>query len=180
MTTAGFGTLDGLPASVLAAQEREQRLEDREARRQAAEDEAAIEARRDQAIAAYVAAASARGETIGATDIARGDLGRTLDEILAGASGELADRVPAHQREHDWDEIIVDATMVRRSRREYDASGYETDRLLRQATELHRDFVAVRARHDYPAAVERARKSSTEVAQRGAYGDDGAYPEIRR
>lgn len=178
--TAGFGTLDWLPAGVLARQERETRAEERQARQEQAEQEAAAEQAHDRAVAAYMGAALARGEDVGAADVIAGNTGRTLDDVLAGASGELADRIPVGQRgERDYDELIVLGQTVQRSHR--GASGdYEIGRLLDQAGQLHRDLIATRARYDYPAAEARARAKSTAELERAEYREYGYYPDIVR
>ena len=171
--TAGFGTLDWLPAGVLARQERETRAEERQARQEQAEQEAAAEQAHDRAVVA-------RGEDVGAADVIAGNTGRTLDDVLAGASGELADRIPVGQRgERDYDELIVLGQTVQRSHR--GASGdYEIGRLLDQAGQLHRDLIATRARYDYPAAEARARAKSTAELERAEYREYGYYPDIVR
>ena len=70
MTAAGFGVaMDWLPPSVIARQEREARAEERQAKAEAAEREAAAETAHDRAIAAFMAAAVARGEDVGAADV---------------------------------------------------------------------------------------------------------------
>ena len=131
--TAGFGTLDWLPAGVLARQERETRAEERQARQEQAEQEAAAEQAHDRAVAAYMGAALARGEDVGAADVIAGNTGRTLDDVLAGASGELADRIPVGQRgERDYDELIVLGQTVQRSHRGARGAS-EIGRLLDQA-----------------------------------------------
>jgi hypothetical protein len=97
-TLAEFGTCDWLPASVQRAQAAEDQQERREARRAEAEREGHAEAARDQATAAYMAAAASRGEDVTAMDAVNGNIGRTVSEVLAGNAG-LADRIPKEHRE---------------------------------------------------------------------------------
>jgi hypothetical protein len=130
--------------------------------RQKASEEFAEEAH-DKAVAAHMAGAIARGEPVGALDVMTGNIGRTVTEVLT-ANAELADRVPKEHRDPvNYVGDTGDYFPVQRSRRETAEPGeYVRDRQLRQADELHRDFVAARARYDYGGAVEAARAKQAE------------------
>jgi hypothetical protein len=139
---------------------REERDRQREAERRA-------EDARDRATAAYLAGALMRGEQPGAMDVMTGDIGRTVDEVLAG-SGELADRVPKEHR--DPVNYIGDTGgAARRSQSRGDgwpSSAYAVDSLLARADQAHRDFVAARARYNYRAAEAAARDKADPYVER--------------
>jgi hypothetical protein len=88
-----------LPAQsrrMLAEEQREDDSQEREAKRARV---ARHEQLADRAIATAVSEAAARGEYVSPVDAVNGRIGRTLEEILLGAAGEVADRVPKPLRE---------------------------------------------------------------------------------
>ena len=137
-----------LPGSVLRAQY----LEDVEAAKQARAEKRARADRADEAhnkaVAAYMTGAAMRGEAVSAVDAANGNIGRTVAEVLSGATGELADRIPAHQRgERDY-ELLDAGEPVIRARYDdgWPSSSYEADSMLRRAEGLHGDLVRAQSR----------------------------------
>jgi len=87
--------------------------------------------------------------------------GRTFGEVVEVMNGDfrLADR--RARKDHLQGQIEMGAVEIiglppvppeTAQRAEARARRYADDRLLRQAQELHREFVAVRARHDYGGA----------------------------
>ena len=139
-----------LPAPVQRAQAIEAQAEAKLARAEKRDREERAERAHDDAVSAYVAGAAMRGEVVSAMDLAAGNVGRTLAEVLSGATGELADRIPVHERgERDY-ELLDAGEPVLRSGRRYDdgwpSSSYEADSMLRRAADLHTDLVMVQAR----------------------------------
>jgi hypothetical protein len=66
-----------------------------------------------------------------------------------------------------------------RARSAWPESEYQLDRQLRRADELHRDYVAARARYNYGAGIEAARaKSSGDAAVRARQAQDVAGYEL--
>jgi hypothetical protein len=57
----------------------------------------------DRAVAAAISEAARRGEYVSPVDAVNGRIGRTVEEILLGAQGEVADRVPKPLREPNPD-----------------------------------------------------------------------------
>ena len=95
--------LSWLPAQsrrFLAAEQREDDSQEREARRARV---ARHEELANRAIAAHISEAAARGEYVSPVDAVNGRIGRTVEEILLGARGEVADRVPVALREPNPD-----------------------------------------------------------------------------
>jgi hypothetical protein len=138
-----------LPASVRRRQAVEEQAERRAERAQRAEQADRVEQAHDRAVAAYMAGAAQRGETVSAMDAATGNIGRTLAEVLSGATGELADRIPKGERGPRDYEILGAGEPVIRSRRYDDgwpSSSYECDSMLRRAENLHRDLVMTQQR----------------------------------
>jgi hypothetical protein len=184
---AGFG-MSWLPAAAQGRIEAEERAEEREARRAEAEREVQREQRHESAMAAYAAAAGERGEVVSALAIARGEVaGRTVGDVFADALA-AADREDARsasrQRREDGDVVFIDSEprIHGVSRSAWPASEWELDRTLRQASELHRDLVAVRARYDYPAAEMAARAKTGEARElaRRYQAQNGYSGEITR
>jgi hypothetical protein len=169
-----------IPERAQRAQAAEDARERAEARRAEAERAEAAEDARERALGAYKAQAELRGEVVSALALATGEVGRSLDDILTAARGDLA-RDYAPQRPVDerfWTEPVIHA-----SRSAWPESEYAVDRQLRRADELHRDFVAVRARYSYPAAEEAARSKSDAVrsSRRVPMIDrPGGYGEVTR
>jgi hypothetical protein len=159
---AGFGAAAFLPPGVLRQQAIEDRQEAREAREAQRAREAAAEQAHDRAVAAFMAGAAARGEDVPAMAAAAGNIGRTLAEVLSGATSELADRIPAGERgPRDYELLGAGEPVIHASRSSgWPSTVYEVDSLLRRASGLHGDLQAARARRDYPAALEAARAKS--------------------
>jgi hypothetical protein len=88
------------------------------------------------------------------------DIGRSLEDILTAARGNLA-RDYAPQK--PVDERFYAEPVIHASRSAWPESEYALDRQLRRADELHRDFVAARARYHYPAAEVAARAKQDAV-----------------
>lgn len=149
-----------LPAGVQRRQAVEDQAERREAR-QAERDRAdRQEQAAERALGAYRAAAEARGESIGAVELATGQgLGRGLDDIFSDAIA-AADHEDARQaaRAHREAGIEPEHIMVGRSDG-WPSSAYEAGRMVRQAGQLHRDLVMTQAR---------------EASRRGRFGEHAA------
>ena len=147
--TAGFGWL---PASVQRRMAVEDQAERREARDAEREREARREEAADKTLAAYRAAAEARGEVVSAMALATGQgIGRSIQDVFgdALAASEREDgRAAARQRHEDGDVVYIDREpqIQGASRSAWPESEYELNRMLRQADELHRDRVAYVAR----------------------------------
>jgi hypothetical protein len=185
----GFGWLPPSVARRMAAEEQRERREAREAERAR---QAHAEAAQDRAVALYAAQAQARGEDLGAMQLASGrGLGRTVEETLADAvaaadhqdarEGARAKREAGAELAH----VEVGHVEVGRSAGRPDgwpSSSYELERMIREAQGLHRDLVAVRARYDYPAAREAARAKSSDgfIERAEDRGQDGRVPMIYR
>jgi hypothetical protein len=158
--------LSWLPAGVARRQALDEAQHSRElAREESArkkESERRAEDAYDKAVAAHMADSIARGEPVGALDVMRGGIGRTVSEVLT-ANAELADRVPKEHR--DPVNYVGDTgAPVQRSRGDgWPSSEYQVDSLLARADRLHRDFVAARARHDYAGAAEAAQAKQDAV-----------------
>jgi len=153
MTETGFG-MDFLPPSVQRRMAVEDAAEAKQARQEKQEREVRREQLHDSALQAYRAAAEARGEVVSAVALATGQAGgRSLadifDSVIAAADQEDA-RQGAQERSgrDDWGYV---------GRSAWPGSEYELDRTINRAQELHRDLVAYRGRHDYPAAQDAAR-----------------------
>jgi hypothetical protein len=95
------------------------------------------------------------------------DIGRSMPDIFADAlaAGDREDaRAAAIERR-----LAGSGEFIGVSRSDgWPESPYEADRMLRRADDLHRDLVAVRARHDYAGAVEAARAKSDPFIERAA------------
>ena len=143
----GFGAGAWLPPSVRRAQEIEQRAEDREAREAERERLDRAEAAHDRAVAAAVAAAVSRGEDVSVLDAAQGLIGRSVEDVLAGATSELAYRIPKAERgERDYELLDAPEPVIRSRSDGWPESGYSADRLIQQASDNHRWLVAYQAR----------------------------------
>lgn len=95
--------LSWLPAQsrrLLAAEQKEDDSQEREAKRARV---ARHEQLANRAIATYISEAAARGEYVSPVDAVNGRIGRTVEQILLGAQGEVADRVPRPLREPNPD-----------------------------------------------------------------------------
>jgi hypothetical protein len=95
--------LSWLPAQsqrLLAAEQKEDDSQEREAKRARV---ARHEELANRAIATYISEAAARGEYVSPIDAVNGRVGRTVEQILLGAQGEVADRVPKPLREPNPD-----------------------------------------------------------------------------
>lgn len=57
------------------------------------------EVARDQAVSAYIRTAAARGEMVSGMDIANGNVGKTLHDVLFGDAAEVAGRIPRGDRD---------------------------------------------------------------------------------
>jgi hypothetical protein len=150
-----FGAAAWLPARVRRAQAAEDAAERREARRSEAARAEASDAAHDRHLGHYKAACELRGEHVSAMALATGeDIGRSLDDILADAIA-AADHEDARQAARAHREAGLEPEHVEVGRS--DGWPYDLDRQLRQAEDNHRELVALRARLDYPAALEAAR-----------------------
>jgi hypothetical protein len=92
-----------LPAQsrlLLAEEQKEDDSQEREAQRARV---ARHEQLADRAVAAAISEAARRGEYVSPVDAVNGRIGRTVEEILLGAQGEVADRVPKPLREPNPD-----------------------------------------------------------------------------
>ena len=171
--TAAFGVPAWLPASVQRRQAAEDARERAEARRADRERAEADERRHEAAVQAWAAAAEVRGEAVSAMQLATGEgIGRSLGDVFAEARA-AADREDGRaealrRRLDESGELIYAEPRIHASRSGWPESERELDRMLRRADELHRDLVAVRARRDYPAAVEAARAKSDPFVERAA------------
>jgi hypothetical protein len=85
---------------MLADEQREDDTQEREAKRARV---ARHEQLADRAIATAISEAASRGEYVSPVDAVNGRIGRTLEEILLGAQGAVADRVPVALREPNPD-----------------------------------------------------------------------------
>jgi hypothetical protein len=132
--------------------------------------EAQAEAAHEQALQAYRQAAEARGEYVSALELAAGEVaGRTVQDVFASAleAAEHEDaRVAAREHRERQGEAHVEFGEPSIGRSGWPASEYELDRQLERASGLHRDFVAFKAKRDYPAAAEATRAKSA-YARRG-------------
>jgi hypothetical protein len=148
--TAGFGT-SWLPASVQRRMAVEDQAERREARRAEAERQDRQESAHERAVGAYRAAAEQRGEVVSALQLAAGQgIGRSVEDVFADAvaAAEREDaRAAARQRHEDGGAVLIDAEpRIRASRSAWPESEYELDRMLREASELHRSLVMTQSR----------------------------------
>jgi hypothetical protein len=148
-----------IPERAARLQAAEDARERAEARRAEAERAEAAEDAQERALGAYKAQAELRGEAVSAMALATGHAGRTVEDILSAARGNL-ERDYAPQK--PVDERFYGEPVIHASRSAWPESEYALDRQLRRADELHRDFVAVRARYDYPCAeaITRAKQES--------------------
>jgi hypothetical protein len=146
---AGFGIPGWLPPRVQRAMAAEDAAERREAKRVEAEREMVRDAAHDRALALYRSQAEERGEVVSALAIARGVGGRSLADVLGDAQA-AADREDARQAARDRREDVyyIDQEPVIQgaSRSAGPGSEYELDRQLNQASDLHRDLIAIQAR----------------------------------
>lgn len=161
--SAPDGFASWLPPSVMRAQHLEDVAEARTARQEERDRIARAEVAHDAAVASYIAAAAGRGEVVSAVDVVNGTIGRSLQDVLAGSTAEMADRIPKDQRGEKDYELLIDGAMVSRSAPRSDggsAADYALDRQLRRARQLHDDLTAIRTRNDYEGTLARARAKS--------------------
>lgn len=144
-----------LPASVQRAQALEDIAEARAERAAERERISRAEAAHDAAVAAHLASAAMRGEYPAPMDVAAGNVGRDLMDVLAAARGDLErDYAPTPVA----DERFVNGEALTASVQR--AAEYDLDRQLRRAQQLHDDLTAVRARTDYAGTLAAAREKS--------------------
>jgi hypothetical protein len=160
---APSGSASWLPPSVQRRHHFDDAAEARATRAEERDRADRAEAAADRAVAAYRAAAEARGDSVSAMALATGEgIGRSLQDVLgdAIAAGDREDaRSAARDRRQEW--LGAGEPSIGRSRDDgWPESSYEADRQIRQADQLHRDLVVYRARHD-PFALEAARAKST-------------------
>lgn len=153
--TAGFGMV--LSASIVRRQAVEDAREAKQEREERQEREMHREQLHEAALVAYRSAAESRGEYVSAVALATGQGGgRTLADIFAGAEAAADQqdaRAGAAERNgrDDWGYV---------GRSNWPGSQFELERELGRAEDLHRDFVAYRARTGYQDAESVARAKS--------------------
>lgn len=170
---AEFGTASWLPPSVQRAQLAEDRAAAREARDAERARESQSEARHDAALSLYRSRAESRGEVVSAMAMATGQVtGRSLGDVLADAAS-AAEREDARQASRDRREDVcyIDSEPVIHASRSdgWPDSGYEADRQIQQASDLHRDLIAYQARRSYPRALDAARKAEPFIDRPGRH-----------
>jgi hypothetical protein len=161
------GWLPETTLAALAVEDGRDAAEDARQRREAEARRAAWEDKNEGAFRAH--ARLAYGEHIAAVDIMNGSAGKTLQEVLVRARGNLERDYAPQQRA---DERFYGEARIHASRSGWPESEYARDRQLRQADEMHRSLVEYQARRDYAGAEARARAKSEAVRSSPAGYDD--------
>lgn len=181
---AAFGTASWLPTRVQRAQMAEAQAEAREARRADRERQDRADKLAESALVAYRNAAEVRGEYVSALDLATGNVpGRTVADIFAGAraAAEREDAIAAaRQRRQDGSGEWIGAAEPRIGRSDgWPQSAYLADRMITQASDLHRARIAYETRHGYRSAAgemaERAAQRQAEQAESARYRAQQGY-----
>ena len=144
--------LSWLPAQSQRMLAEEQRKDDSRDREEGRARAARHEEMANRAIASAISEATARGEYVSPVDAINGRVGRTVEQVLLGAQGEVADRVPKPLRpppDAVWlgaaEPTILPGSPVKRSIAARARHWMEWQQKKREAEEAER-----RTRDDFP------------------------------